>query len=332
MNSRFLRWLGVALLVQTGLLHLYVALPAYNEAPTLGALFAANFLASLVAAVGVMRRQRWGWMLGCVIAVVSITGYVLSRTIGLSGMEPESWRDPIGTLALIVEGVFLLTSLAALLWRRPNMPGASVSASTVDSDSSGSGTVQPVTQRNRSRWADALYPISAFVFVLLVSSFALWLDDSDPAITASNEQDSPLIMTITPQTFEDDYGIRVNLVAVTAMRGVVDLRLKIMDVDKARVLLEDEANHPAMWIGDQTLPSALIPRYEDICGPDGTLTFTPQNPRALIMPAHMGHMDKNLRDGGMYVMFYPNPQNTVQSGTPISLFFGNTRVGPITVQ
>lgn len=332
MNSRLLRWLGVALIVQTGLLHLYVALLGYNEAPTLSVLFAVNFLASLVAAVGLMRRQRWGWMLGCVIAVGSIAGYVLSRTIGLPGMEPESWGDAIGTLSLVVEGVFLLTWLAAMMWRRPTVPAMPVSESTADSDPSTSGVGQPVAQENRSRWAGALYPISAFVLVLLISSFALWLDDSDSTMTASNGQDSLQIMTITPQTFEDNYGIRVNLIAVTAMRGVVDLRLKIIDVDKARVLLEDEANHPAMWVGDQSLPNALIPRYEDICGPDGTLTFTPQNPRALIMPAHMGHMDKNLRDGGLYVMFYPNPQNTVQSGTPISLFFGNTRVGPITVQ
>lgn len=331
MNSRFLQWFGIALIVQTGLLHLYAALIGYNDAPYLSALFAANFLVSLVAAVGVMRRQRWGWMLGAAVAGLSIAGYIISRTAGLPGMEPESWIDPIGALSLAVEVLYLLTWLVVLVWRRPTA-AVTDAAPTAGSELPVSVELQPSAQAGRSRWVNALYPISAFVFILLMSSFALWLDDGESVVAGTNEQSKSPIVSISSETFEEDYGIRVNLIAVTAMRGVVDLRLKVTDVEKARTLLEDESNHPAMWIGDQSLPNALIPRYEDICGPDGTLVFTPQNPRALIMPARMSHSDRNLKDGGIYVMFYPNPQNMIESGNPISLFFGNIRVGPLTVQ
>ena len=328
MNSKLLRWLGIALIIQTGLLHLYAALGESAETPYLNALFVANFAAALIAAFGLLRSRRWGWMLGALLAIGSLAGYVVSRTAGLPGMEPEAWGDPIGTLALVMEAGYLLTWLVALLWRQPDDTAAV--AATPMADLPTTSAAAPVVARP-SRFVAALYPLGAFAFVLLFSAIALrWDGDAmQPVATEGNKVE---IVTITPETFEDEYGVRVNLIAVTAMRGIVDLRLKITDVDKAKTLLEDESKHPAMWIGDQSLPNALIPTVDQICGPDGTLVFTPQNPRALIMPAHMGHMDKNLKDGGMYIMFYPNPQNTVQSGTPISLFFGNTRVGPLTVQ
>lgn len=331
MTSKFLRWLGIALIVQTGLLHLFAALGEYGETPYLSAFFLANFVGTLGAAFGMMRRARWGWLLGTLIAAGSLVGYVVSRTVGLPGMEPEAWGDPIGTMAMVMEAAFLVTSLVALLWHRLDVARTGV-VQPEDAAAAGVGAEGLAMTAARSpRWTGALYPLGAFAFVFLSSAIVLNLDTTI-AQPAAAEQENVQIVTITPETFEAEYGIRVNLVAVTAMRGIVDLRLKIIDVDKAMTLLEDESKHPAMWIGDQSLPNALIPNYEDICGPDGTLVFTPQNPRALIMPAHMGHMDKNLKDGGMYIMFYPNPQNTVQSGTPISLFFGNTRVGPLTVQ
>lgn len=322
MNNRILQWAGIALLLQIGLLHLYAMMEAYNTTPFLGVLFAANGAAAMAAALGIYRRRRWGWMAGIVLALGSAAGYIASRTAGLPGMEIAAWGDATGTAALAVEGAFLVVALIARVWTRPQPTAAA-------DDLVG----QPIpTQAGMSRfgnWRKAVYPVAALLAVAVISAGVLYLDGGDALAFDSG---GVKIVTITAAQFEEQYGIQVSRLASTAMSSVVDVRLKIIDVDKARVLLEDETKHPSLWIGDQTLPKTLIPTVEQICGPTGTLTFTRQNPRALVRPAHMNHTDKNLRNGGIYIMFYPNTQNLVKSGTPVSLFFGNTRLGPLTAQ
>jgi len=107
MSSRTLRWLSVALVAGIGLIHLALAPGEYAEAPYLGLLFAANFVGAIIAAVGIYRGQVWGWALGILIAAGSIIGYILSRTVGLPGMEIEAWLDPFGLLSLLVEAAFI---------------------------------------------------------------------------------------------------------------------------------------------------------------------------------------------------------------------------------
>jgi len=314
MKTSFLSWLGIALILQTGLLHLYAAPNEVVDAPFWGALFALNFIATLVAAFGLWRRQRWGWVLGALIAGGSLIGYFLSRTSGMPGMEVEAWGDPAGSASLVVEGAFLVVALLAATWGQVVVPPA-----TLDGE-----TTQPAL------WVRALFPIGALLLIALITGYTVQAGATWPS-TGSGVA-APQVVTLSAQELEDQYGLRVNLLAATAMNSVVDLRLKILDVNKARPLLEDPARMPALLIGDQAIPKTVIPTFDEICGPDGTLVFNRQNPRALIMPAHMGHMDKKIKQGGMYIMFYPNPQNLVKSGTPISLFFGDIRLGPFSVQ
>jgi len=42
------------------------------------------------------------------MAAGSMLGYVLSRTVGVPGMEIEAWLQPLGILSLLVEGAFIL--------------------------------------------------------------------------------------------------------------------------------------------------------------------------------------------------------------------------------
>ena len=331
MKKRELQWLAFALVIQSGLLHLWAAISRPTMMPALHAFYVAGCVATLVAALGLLRGWRWAWVMGILVVSGLAATTVAIYTGGLPGMAPQAWGDPVDTLAFIVELSFLGVALWWLFGTRPAL-ASPLSAQHAGAEGEFVGTNNRATLQLRDTTrSGVLYPISAAVLVLLLSSIALRYDTRAVPVFMTEAKESP-ISTISEQSFADDYGISVNRVAVTSMGGVVDLRLQIVDLTKARALLEDDSNHPAMWIGDQSLPTELIPNVDQICGEDGSFSFSPQNPRALIMPAHMSHSDRNLKDGGMYIMFYPNPQNTVRSGTPVSLFFGKTRVGPIFVQ
>lgn len=107
--SRTLVWLGIALILVTGLIHLVEAPENLEEAAYKGVLFFLNGAGALIAAFGIFRGQRsWGWSLGAVIALGSIVGYVISRTVGLPGLEvDDEWFEPLGVASLLVEGVFV---------------------------------------------------------------------------------------------------------------------------------------------------------------------------------------------------------------------------------
>ena len=115
---------------------------------------------------------------------------------------------------------------------------------------------------------------------------------------------NPSGMTALSQSvLEEKYGLRVNLVAVTAAGGLVDLRLKIVDGEKAKSLLPDPSHFPALWIadGDVTLVVPEETRSQEI---------------------------KFENDGNLFVMF-PNAHGMVKPGTPVIIRFGDTQVEPI---
>jgi len=116
MKFQTLQWLSVALILGIGLIHLSMVPAEYEEAQYMGLLFAINFLAAIIAALGILRREVWGWVLGLVIAAGSIIGYILSRTVGLPGMEIEAWLQPMGLLSLIVEGIFFVLVIMMKPW------------------------------------------------------------------------------------------------------------------------------------------------------------------------------------------------------------------------
>ncbi|MBS1968112.1 MAG: hypothetical protein JST60_20435 [Chloroflexi bacterium SZAS-1] len=107
--SKTLVWFGIALILATGLVHLVEAPENLEEAFYKGVLFFLNAAGALIAAVGIYRGQRgWGWSLGSLIALGSIVGYVISRTVGLPGLEvDDEWFEPLGVASLLVEGVYL---------------------------------------------------------------------------------------------------------------------------------------------------------------------------------------------------------------------------------
>lgn len=107
--SKALVWTGILLILATGLIHLVEAPENFEEIAYKGILFYLNAVGALVAAIGIYRGQRgWGWSLGGLIALGSIVGYVISRTLGLPMLEVEDdWLEPLGVASVVVETLFL---------------------------------------------------------------------------------------------------------------------------------------------------------------------------------------------------------------------------------
>lgn len=104
------RLAGMTLILAVGVVHLVEAPGHFEAAAYLGALFVANFVASLVAAVGIVRGAKgWGWTLGALISGAALVAYLASRVFGLPGLVEAvgEWDEPLGTLAMILEGLFL---------------------------------------------------------------------------------------------------------------------------------------------------------------------------------------------------------------------------------
>jgi hypothetical protein len=111
------------------------------------------------------------------------------------------------------------------------------------------------------------------------------------------------ITHISQADLEAQYGLHVNLVAVTAAGGLVDLRFKIVDGEKARSLLQQPENFPTL----------------QVAGSSVTLS-APEEGR----PAEITFED----DANLFLM-YPNAAGAVKSGTPVIIRFGDIQVESI---
>jgi hypothetical protein len=118
-SSAWLAGVGISLIAVVGLIHLIDAPEDLEEGSYLGFLFLANFLGALVAAAGIYRGSRWGWVIGLLVAGGAFAGYVISRTAGLPGLPAEEeWLEPLGVLSLVVEALFVGVFLATFAPRR----------------------------------------------------------------------------------------------------------------------------------------------------------------------------------------------------------------------
>ncbi|MCA9873223.1 MAG: hypothetical protein KC441_06200 [Anaerolineales bacterium] len=112
---------------------------------------------------------------------------------------------------------------------------------------------------------------------------------------------------ISAQTLSDEYGLRVNLVAVTAVGGLVDLRLKVLDAEKAKRLLQDTGDAPILYVGEK-----------------GTVLTAPQD--------NIFDLLNGLEDGGNIFLVYPNTGNAARAGMPVTVQFGDIRLEPSTLK
>lgn len=107
-SSKGLTGAAIFLILAVGIIHLIDAPSSFDDATYKGILFVANGLGAMVAAVGIFQGQRtWGWGLGTLIAAGSFIAYVYSRTMGLPGLDPDEWLEPLGVVSLVVEAAFV---------------------------------------------------------------------------------------------------------------------------------------------------------------------------------------------------------------------------------
>jgi len=282
MKSKFINWFAIVLILEIGLLHLMTAQSEYEEAAYMGYLFVGNFLVALLASYGIYRKKLWGWMFGLFIAVVSITGYVLSRTQGMPGMKVEEWFTPFGFVAMSTEGIFVLLFILRP-WKIP-------------ADELLSSTAQ--------RLLRYIQPVAGLFFLVLISVFtSRW--DVTMTQTFGYHVGSLDQVINTPVTsfseLEEQYGVQVSLVATSMMNSIVDVRLKIIDPEKAHMLLQNQA--------------ALL-----------------VNQQSLVLAPHMhSHNGNRLKAGKVFIIFFPT-QKVIHAGSEVCLVFGLERVEPVIVR
>jgi hypothetical protein len=106
----------------------------------------------------------------------------------------------------------------------------------------------------------------------------------------------PGTVVISQSMLEEQYGLRVNLLAVTAAGGFVDVRFKIVDGEKLKRLLPDAKNFPVL-------------RSEK-----GALLNVPEDTKSQKIEFVTG--------GNLFIM-YPNALNAVKQNAPVMILFGN---------
>ncbi len=278
-ESKILYWYGIILILEIGLLHIMTAQGEYEEAAYMGYLFAANFFGSLIAAFGIYHKQFWGWMLGLLIAAGSIAGYIWSRTFGMPEMNVEEWFSPYGLVSMSVETAFVFLVLIRP-WSTP---------------------VVALKVNTKSGYAFTI--LGLFVILAIGGLTYQW----DAAVTKAYGPHVGSLDQVcsTPVTslaeLEEKYGVQISLVAESMMNGIVDVRIKIVDVEKANSLLQNQA---ALLVGQE----------------------------ALILAPHMhSHSAGRLKIGKMFIIFFPT-QQLIHRGSEVSLIFGPIRVESVPVR
>ena len=137
-----------------------------------------------------------------------------------------------------------------------------------------------------------------FVLLLLVLGVLFW-ELFIQSQTASINQDEVIA------AIEDQYGIHITMVAVTAGGGVVDFRFQVVDPEKANNYMHGEFND---------LPVLFVEN-------DGTRI----EPRE-----HTHHV--NYEFGRTYYTIYRNPGGAVERGSRITAVLGDLQLKHIVVR
>lgn len=157
----------------------------------------------------------------------------------------------------------------------------------------------PRHRRQLRPWAAAV--VGALVLPLVITAALTWTSTATDLFVRKATD----ARVVSAADLEQAYGMRVDLVAVTADGGLVDVRFTILDRDKAGRFLHADAG----------LPQLLLPDAGAV----------------LRAPQRRAHKLK-LVNGGSYFLLYPNSSGLVQEGVPVSVVIDELRLAPIAAQ
>jgi len=282
MKTKLIRWLAIYLILQAGVLNFMMAQDQYEKIQYLGYLAITNAAVTLVSAFLIYHRQRLGWWLGLLVALEAISLYAAARVIALPGQAIEPWLYPYGVVGAVVEGLFILLFIFVQPWRanlRDNEPASRI----------------PLTY---------LLPVLGILLASVVSYGSYRWDRFAYQLGYHVHVGSYSAVCNTPFTtfeeLEEKYGIQVSMAALSMMDGIVDVRLKITDPDKAEKLIVNQA--------------ALLVDTEYL----------------ILAPHHHNHF--RLIKDKVHYMFFPTQNGKVYRGAEVSLVIGTVRVEPVIVQ
>jgi hypothetical protein len=153
--------------------------------------------------------------------------------------------------------------------------------------------VQIATVKNTNR--SGLFPILLGLLILIaVGALAYGLAGRRPV--------SALPVKMSQTELEQKYGLRTDLVAVTAAGGFVDVRIRMVNGEKAKALLSEKSNFPALSVGKHVILQA------------------PEDDKS---------QEIRFDNGGTMFIMYANSGGAVQPGTPVTILFGDVAVAPI---
>jgi hypothetical protein len=127
---------------------------------------------------------------------------------------------------------------------------------------------------------------------------------SNPAATTALQAAKAAHQLPAPSALETQTGIQIAHVGLTASGGLVDVRFKVLDAAKAKVMLADPANAPQLVVGDK--PPLMAP--------------------------HHALRGARFAQGQVFYILYPNQRQAIKPGVPVTVAMGQTRLGPVTAQ
>jgi hypothetical protein len=120
LEDRRLRVAGALGMLGMVVVHLMDLPEKQEEAPYMAAMFEALIVACLVLAPALLLSRpplvRYIWIASGTLALLTVVGFILSRSIGLPRLEDHvgDWENPVGVASLILEAVVIVASAMAL--------------------------------------------------------------------------------------------------------------------------------------------------------------------------------------------------------------------------
>ncbi|MEW6287690.1 MAG: hypothetical protein AB1509_15825 [Chloroflexota bacterium] len=246
----------------------------------IGSLFFVIFLLSCLAAYGVWRRRFWaGWAVGLFAVAALLFGIYQSRIAGVPEIAILEWNAPAGIASLLGMG-FLIVFFWSNAWAL------------------GLEELSPMLQ-DKSR--QPVFILSVALVIVSVGFISYQLG------AVNNHVEHPLPETVlSNDMLEQEYGIRLTLVGVTAAGGMVDVRYRVVDPLKAAKLIDEEEGG--------IMPMVYV-----------------NNGDVMLMP-DMHMREQKLVAGRVYFVLIPNSQNVVKRGTVVTVVFGDVAVEPTLAQ